>query len=532
MGRQQAAPSARGLVAAFAAVAVSFVLATLVSEHSDVKIRRDAELITGNAAPSIVHVEAFRSEARHLVVIADDQIDRALENQRSREQTKKRRRPSAAPVASVATPPAAVDTTLLTSSLTRLETEWELYRALPTFPGERALAGVVGHARDAFVGDLQRALSATNAGDAAGALAILEQQVKPAADALDDAAVKLVERNAEEADRLGARIDWLGRRSILRAAALDGLSVLLTVLAAFLVVRFMRRYTRLVELRAEELELFAGRVAHDVLSPLGAASLALSYLDEKAGIEDPRARRMLKLGQRGIERTRLIADDLLEFASSGARPDPTARADVRLVVGAVVEEARALADERKVALSIDGVDPGSVRCSLGILSSLVSNLVRNGVKYVGAGPGKIVCVRARRQGAFMRIEVEDNGPGLPPAMEAAVFEPYVRGPNNHQPGVGLGLATVKRIVEAHGGRVHVRSTTRSVARSGCLFALELPYAGGVGSGSGEVMRVGTQTGSEKALPPPEKPPTVGPEPEDERRRDISPEDTNPSSHPG
>ncbi len=308
--------------------------------------------------------------------------------------------------------------------------------------------------------------------------------------------------------------------------------MLLTVLAAFLVVRFMRRYTRLVELRAEELELFAGRVAHDVLSPLGAASLALSYLDEKAGIQDPRARRMLTLGQRGIERTRLIADDLLEFASSGARPDPTARADVRLVVGAVVEEARALADERKVALSVDGVDAGSVRCSLGILSSLVSNLVRNGVKYVGDGPGKIVCVRARRQGAFMRIEVEDNGPGLPPEMEAAVFEPYVRGPNNHQPGVGLGLATVKRIVEAHGGRVDVRSTARSVARSGCLFALELPYAGGVGGDSGETMRVGYQSGSEKALPPPEKPPTVGPEPEDERRRDVSPEDTNPSSHPG
>jgi len=337
--------------------------------------------------------------------------------------------------------------------------------------------------------------------------------------------VKVVERNAQAANHLAGRIDRLGRRSILRAAALDGLSVLLTILAAFLVTRFMRRYTRLMEQRADELELFAGRVAHDVLSPLGAASLALSYLTEKGGIQDPRARRMLALGQRGIERTRLIADDLLEFASAGAQPDPTARAEVRAVIAAVVDEARQMAEERQVALAIGPVDAGSVCCTVGILSSLVSNLVRNGVKYVGAGPGKTVCVRARRQGSFkagspapfMRIEVEDNGPGLPARMEAAVFEPYVRGPDNHQPGIGLGLATVKRVVEAHGGRVDVRS----IPHAGCRFGLELPCAAGEPAGAAP---------DEKALPPPSSAPRVGPE--DERRRDISPEDTNPSSHPG
>ena len=300
--------------------------------------------------------------------------------------------------------------------------------------------------------------------------------------------------------------------------------MLLTVLAAFLVTRFMRRYTRLIEQRADELEQFAGRVAHDVLSPLGAASLALSYLAEKAGIQDPRARRMLALGQRGIERTRLIADDLLEFASAGARPDPAARADVRIVIGAVIDEARQMADERKVVLSIETIDAGSVCCKLGILSSLVSNLVRNGVKYVGEGPGKTVCVRARRQGSFMRIEVEDNGPGLPAAMEAAVFEPYVRGPDNHQPGIGLGLATVKRVAEAHGGRVDVRS----MARVGCRFGLELPCAAGEPGENAASAPAGTA--DEKALPPPSSPPRVGPE--DERRRDVPAEDKNPSSHPG
>jgi len=519
-GRTLAAPSARALVIAFAAVAVSFVLATLVSERSDFKIRDDAALITGNAAPSIVHLEAFRSEARRLVVLADDEVDRALERQGQRDAAEMRARAGRAarvtrpplPPPEQGLPPAEV--------LAVLDREWSRYRALPPFPGELELAAAVVVVRQRFVDDLQRVLSVAHDGDAHLALDILEQQLKPDADDLDDAVVKVVETNAQAANRLATRIDRLGQRSILRAAALDGLSVLLTVLAAFLVTRFMRRYTRLMEQRADELELFAGRVAHDVLSPLGAASLALSYLTEKAGIQDPRARRMLALGQRGIERTRLIADDLLEFASAGARPDPAARADVRTVVAAVVDEARQMAEERQVKLVIEDIDAGSVCCTLGILSSLVSNLVRNGVKYVGEGPGKTVCVRARRQATIVRIEVEDNGPGLPAAMEAAVFEPYVRGPDNHQPGIGLGLATVKRVAEAHGGRVDVRS----VARVGCRFGLELPCA------AGEPGQPAPKASDEKALPPPSSAPRVGPE--DERRRDIPAEGTNPSSHPG
>ena len=521
MGRKLAAPSARALVIAFAAVAVSFVLATLVSERSDVKIRGDAALITGNAAPSIVHLEAFRSEARRLVVLADDEVDRALERQGQRDAAELRARAGRAARSTRPPLPAPQAGVLPADVMAVLDREWSAYRSLPTFPGELELAAAVVVVRQRFVDDLQRVLSVAHDGDAHQALDILEQQLKPEADDLDDAVVKVVERNAQAANHLAGRIDRLGRRSILRAAGLDGLSVLLTILAAFLVTRFMRRYTRLMEQRADELELFAGRVAHDVLSPLGAASLALSYLSEKGGIQDPRARRMLALGQRGIERTRLIADDLLEFASAGAQPDPTARADVRTVIAAVIDEARQMAEERQVALVIETVDAGSVCCTLGILSSLVSNLVRNGVKYVGQGPGKTVCVRARRQGSltagspapFMRIEVEDNGPGLPAAMEAAVFEPYVRGPDNHQPGIGLGLATVKRVVEAHGGRVDVRS----IPRAGCRFGLELPCAAGEAS-------------DEKALPPPSSAPRVGPE--DERRRDIPAEGTNPSSHPG
>ena len=64
----------------------------------------------------------------------------------------------------------------------------------------------------------------------------------------------------------------------------------------------------------------------------------------------------------------------------------------------------------------------------------------------------------------------DTGPGLHPGMGASVFDPYVRGKDHTQPGIGLGLATVKRIAQSHGGSVGVKSEPGHGAR----FWVELP----------------------------------------------------------
>ena len=67
---------------------------------------------------------------------------------------------------------------------------------------------------------------------------------------------------------------------------------------------------------------------------------------------------------------------------------------------------------------------------------------------------------------------EDTGPGIPPALGQRIFEPYVRGPNTGTPGIGLGLATVKRLVESHGGTLGVRAGPTG----GALFWFELDEA--------------------------------------------------------
>jgi signal transduction histidine kinase len=212
---------------------------------------------------------------------------------------------------------------------------------------------------------------------------------------------------------------------------------------------------------------------------MSAASLALDLLVR--GTASPeRAARAIESGRAGIMRARLIADGLLAFARAAARAEPGVQADVTEVIAGAIKEIAPgqgeRAGEREVAIVSEMEAPGKVACNPGVLASLVSNLLRNAVKYAGGVASPRIVVRARsiagRAGSRVQIEVEDNGPGLPPELGTQVFEPYVRGSNSGQPGIGLGLATVKRIADAHGGRV----TVRSVPGSGCTFSVELPAA--------------------------------------------------------
>jgi signal transduction histidine kinase len=78
-------------------------------------------------------------------------------------------------------------------------------------------------------------------------------------------------------------------------------------------------------------------------------------------------------------------------------------------------------------------------------------------------------VRLSRRANCVRIEVEDNGPGLPPGAEEWLFKPFHR-LASRQPGTGLGLATVKKIVEAYQGRVGVNAEPGK----GSIFWVEIP----------------------------------------------------------
>lgn len=443
--------SGRTLLIAFGAVAAAFILSTAVAEWSDLGIRRASQQIAGNTAPSIEHLALLRADLRRITLLDDGDLDAALEGR----------------------PP--FQRKRIDATLTAIEHDWNGYHALPTLPGEADLVPAAERAQMDLATAIARLEQIERDPDRAQVRAVLEKELQPAAGRLDAAVLRLIDFNAARGGELARTIGKLGRQSVVNAIVLDAVCVLLTFVAGSLAWRLVRRTTALLERRADELEAFAGRVAHDVIGPLSAASLALDLLAR--GTAPPeRVGRAIESGRAGINRARLIVDGLLAFARAGARPEPGIEADVAEVIAGAIKEIAPGDGEREIPIVSEIDAPGTVACNPGVLASLVSNLLRNAVKYAGGVQSPRIVVRARviedRRDARVRIEVEDNGPGLPPELGEQAFEPYVRGRNSRQPGIGLGLATVKRIADAHGGRVDVRS----VSGVGCTFIVELPAA--------------------------------------------------------
>ena len=105
-----------------------------------------------------------------------------------------------------------------------------------------------------------------------------------------------------------------------------------------------------------------------------------------------------------------------------------------------------------------------------MIESAIGNLVGNAIVHVEGRAKRVVAIETADQGPNVKVTVSDTGPGLPTDTDPiALFEPYIRGTNARGRGLGLGLATVKKVVEAYGGHVGVNSTPE-----GCAFWFTLP----------------------------------------------------------
>lgn len=352
------------------------------------------------------------------------------------------------------------------------------YREMPALPGESALqvhaikqleplddalhdvlvdaaTAVSGEERDADVEHFDAALDALG-GD-------LQHLLD-----LDVAAVR------SDADAILAT-----RASARRIAiALGAFSLLAALIATVLALKTQQAQARLVaerrqflELRAQELEAFAGRVAHDLRSPLATMALQVASAQSRAANDSPVHALAVKLVQR-VEGMNRIVEDLLRFATSGARPEPGAHTDLQQLLVQVAGELQPAVDAVGAELHVADSGPLDIACSSGALRSVLTNLLQNAVTHMQSGSrtARSISARALADATKVRVEIEDTGPGLPPGTEQSVFEPFVQLDRNIGRGIGLGLATVKKIVEAHGGRVGVRSTFGQ----GSCFWFELP----------------------------------------------------------
>jgi signal transduction histidine kinase len=333
--------------------------------------------------------------------------------------------------------------------------DWAKYLALPFYPGEREL---VERVKPDII-DAERAIADVSerlhAGDRAVALKIAEGRAVPSIERADEGLGRLIELNAHEARDsataiLASRRPWGLLPEILGAC--------FAATAAYFGVRLLLQYLRWARERSAELEQFAGRVAHDIRSPLGSASLALEIAQRAESLE-PRTRDLLVRASGTMQRIAKLVDGLLVFATSGGYMVPghvgepkTTASDV---LAGVVEDVRLEADAKNIRIDYEPPPPSLIMaCSPGVLISMTTNLVANAMKFMGDASRRLITVSGHQVGDQVEIDVSDTGPGVPPELRDRVFDPYVRGDAN-VPGLGLGLATVRRLAEAHGGSVGV-----------------------------------------------------------------------------
>ncbi len=335
------------------------------------------------------------------------------------------------------------------------------YLMLPQFSDERRLSVDMSNAVAVLEEHLDEARATGN---------VNGESFAPLVQAADAAIQRTQLVNIDHGIDATVQIDALKRRSRAISLALSGASLFMAIVTSWLVFRAARRQTELavehealLTTRATELEAFAGRIAHDLKAPLGTLALRLALMKSDGEPEH------VDKAVRQVERIDHIIEGLLAYARAGANPPPHARAQLRDVVDEVVEDARPKAQAVEAALEVDPFPPSVVACTPGALWSVLSNLLGNAIKYVveGQSPIRKIVVHVEELEKNVRVEVVDSGPGLPAGAERSVFQP-------RQPARGLGLATVKRIVEGFGGRVGVRS----VLGRGSIFWFEIPKAEG------------------------------------------------------
>jgi two-component system NtrC family sensor kinase len=223
-------------------------------------------------------------------------------------------------------------------------------------------------------------------------------------------------------------------------------------------------------------QLVAG-VAHELNNPIGFVHANLQLLDEyveklmRPGL-DPENRerireaigKLLSRSREGTERVKQIVEDLRTFSRTGQTELLEVCVNDELDRTLVLIEPR-LKDGIRVVREYGEVPP--LRCFAGQLNQVFMNLLMNACDAL-EGKGEIA-IRTRPVEGGVRIEIEDDGPGMPPEVKTRIFDPFFTTKDVGK-GTGLGLYISHGIIERHGGSMWVESEPQQ----GSTFVIELP----------------------------------------------------------
>jgi len=219
---------------------------------------------------------------------------------------------------------------------------------------------------------------------------------------------------------------------------------------------------------------FVSVISHELRTPLTSLRGALGLLaGGQLGDLDTKAQRMVDIAASSSERLVRLVNDILDVDKMAAGKLHLDRAshEVAGLLETATREMQAMAEGAYVRLVTTGRGPAVVDADGDRAVQTLTNLISNAIKF--SPPGGIVEVGAVREGDEVRFTVADQGRGVPPGQEDAVFDRFQQvdaSDSREKAGTGLGLAISRGIVEQHGGRIWVTSP----AGGGAAFHFTLP----------------------------------------------------------
>lgn len=242
-------------------------------------------------------------------------------------------------------------------------------------------------------------------------------------------------------------------------------AILLATVNAFLRARKAEEEMRKSN---EELRWFTYRVGHDLNEPLRTITSHAQLLKRQLGEnQNPDTSRSIDFVVEGAAKMRFFIEGLLRYSQVAASGQVVGPIDCQSMLARVIENLDSSIRESGARITSD---PLPVVAATEQLEYVFQNLISNAIKYRREGVTPEIHVSARKEGGGWLFCVADNGIGIEPEYREQIFEMFRRLHGQEIPGNGIGLALVRKIAQAHGGRIWVESEEGA----GSTFFLKLP----------------------------------------------------------